>query len=118
MFGITQCDYCAPKDHIGMLYLELHTRLTTVTGMSDTRNEIDSEAKLQQHTVNYMVLRRLSFRPPLAHFPCGHEVFNVPEPVCHASSHCRRHAERAVNLDEVVREVAECDSSDVILDLL
>ena len=37
-------------------------------------------------SVNY-ISRRLSSGPPLAVFPCGYHVFNVPYPISDASGH-------------------------------
>ena len=45
------------------------------------------------------------FPPPARKTPKSCEVGDFPELIRDASSHCRAHAQRAVNLDEVVREV-------------
>jgi hypothetical protein len=58
---------------------------------------------------------RRSFRPPLFGFPQRNQVGHFPQPVRHASGHRRACAQRAVNLDEVVRELAERNRGRVIL---
>src|ERR1019366_4834561 len=56
-----------------------------------------------------------SFRPPLVLLPQSHEVIHVPQSICHASSHCRTHAQCTMNLDEVVSEISQRDRSRMIL---
>lgn len=52
---------------------------------------------------------RCSFQPPFARFPRGHEVFNVPQPICDASRHRRSDPKGAMDPDEVVCEVPKRD---------
>jgi hypothetical protein len=48
----------------------------------------------------------LSFRPPLlVGFPEGYQIFYAPQPICNASGHRWGRTKRAVNLDEIVREI-------------
>ena len=61
---------------------------------------------------------RSSFHPPLAGFPRRNQVRHFPESIRHASGHRGRHAQRAVNLDKVVREAAKRNRRAMVLDFL
>jgi hypothetical protein len=78
-------------------------------------NRRDTPQRLASYI--HFVLRH-SFHPPLAGFPGRDEVFDFPQPIRHASSHRSSDAQCALDLDEIVREVAERDRRTVILDLL
>ena len=68
---------------------------------------------------NYMpLLRRRSFRPPLTGFDQRHEIRRLPQASRDASGHRGGHAQRAMDLDEVVSEIAERYRCRVVLNLL
>jgi hypothetical protein len=58
-----------------------------------------------------------SFQPPFFGFQQGNDVRRFSEPIRDASGHCRRHTQRAADLDEVVCEVVQRNRSSVVLNL-
>jgi hypothetical protein len=48
-------------------------------------------------------------------FPSSNQVGDISEPCSDASRHCRGHAQRAVNLDEVVGEVPKGRGGTVVV---
>ena len=50
---------------------------------------------------------RRSLRPPLFGFPQRNQIRHFPKPIRNASGYSGTRAQRPVNQDEVVREVAE-----------
>ncbi len=66
-------------------------------------------------TTKIVFQSRRSFLPALFGFPQRYQVGDFPQPIRHAGSHGRRHAQSAVNLGEVVGEISKGYGSGMVL---